>query len=500
MRRWTRSASPRRSRRGRRSPLRSRGPRASTASASLDRQVDFEAASPRACFSFSEPLAGAGVDYADFVRVDAGTFPVEARDRDLCIDGLAHGSRYQVTLRAGLPSAAGERLRASVGQEIYVRDRTPAVRFAGRAYVLPKSAEAALPIVSVNTGAAALALYRVGTRNVATVLGNGDFGSPLTGDEEARLGDTLGEPVWEGTGELAQELNRDVTTSLPMGEVVAGLAPGLYVLTARVADGPARENWEASATQWFVVTDLGIATLTGADGLHVFLRGLSDATARAGVAVKLLARNNDVLGEAVTDGDGRARFDPGLLRGRGGAEAALVTAEAAGDYAFLNLSEPGFDLSDRGVAGRPAPPPVDVFVTTERGAYRPGETVFATVLARDDRAAAVAGLTLTAIVTRADGVEYGRYPLPDQGAGGRALVVPVDADAPTGGWRLSIHADPEASPLATASFLVEDFIPERVDLDAGASRRPRRSGRAADAGGAGRLPLGRAGRRARARG
>ena len=59
----------------------------------VDRQVDFEAASPRACFDFSEPLAGAGTDYADFVRIDAGTYPVEARDRQLCIDGLAHGSR-----------------------------------------------------------------------------------------------------------------------------------------------------------------------------------------------------------------------------------------------------------------------------------------------------------------------------------------------------------------------------------------------------------------------
>lgn len=118
------------------------------------------------------------------------------------------------------------------------------------------------------------------------------------------------------------------------------------MLTARVADQPARADWEATATQWFVVTDLGLATLTGADGLHVFLRGLSDAAAR-GVAVKLLARNNDVLGEAVTDGDGHARFDPGLLRGRGGAEAALVTAEATGDYAFLSLAEPGFDLRPR---------------------------------------------------------------------------------------------------------------------------------------------------------
>ncbi|HET9068492.1 MAG TPA: MG2 domain-containing protein, partial [Amaricoccus sp.] len=430
----------------------------------VDRQVDFEAASPRACVTFSEPLAAAGVDYADFVRVDAGTFPVEARDRQLCIDGLAHGSRYQVTLRAGLPSAAGERLRASVGQEVYVRDRTPAVRFAGRSYVLPKSAEAAVPIVAVNAAEAALALYRVGARNVATVVGNGDFGAPLTATEEERLADTLGAPAWEGTGELAQELNRDVTTALPMGEVVAGLEPGLYVLTARIAGAPARDPWEAAATQWFVVTDLGMAALTGADGLHVFLRGLSDAAAREGVEVKLLARNNDVLGTAVTDAEGHARVDPGLLRGRGGAEAALVTAEASGDFAFLSLAEPGFDLSDRGVAGRPAPPPVDVFVSTERGAYRPGETVFATILARDGQARAIGGLPLTAIVTRADGVEYARYPLADEGAGGRALAVAIDAGAPTGGWRIAVHADPEAPPLATAGFLVEDFVPERVDL------------------------------------
>ena len=44
-----------------------------------------------------------------------------------------------------------------------------------------------MPIVSVNAGEAALRLYRVGARNVATVIGNGDFGSPLTGGEETRL-------------------------------------------------------------------------------------------------------------------------------------------------------------------------------------------------------------------------------------------------------------------------------------------------------------------------
>jgi hypothetical protein len=430
----------------------------------VDRQVEFEPASPRACFEFSEDLAATGVDYGDFLRVAGGDFPVAAEGRRLCVEGLAHGARYAVTLRAGLPSAAGEALPRPIEQDVYVRDRSPAARFLGRAYVLPRSPDAAVPISTVNLDEVALRLHRVGARSLAAVVRDGDFGGALTGFEQERLGADLGEAIWEGTGEIAAELNRDVVTALPLGPVVAGLAPGLYAVTAR-PPGRAREDWETLPTQWFVVTDLGLAAIAGADGLHVFVRGLSDALPRAGATVELVARNNELLGTATTDAAGYARFDPGLLRGAGGAEPALATvADASDDFAFLSLIEPGFDLSDRGVEGRPAPPPVDVFLAAERGAYRPGETVYATVLARDARARAVEGLPLTAIVTRPDGVEQARIVLPDEGAGGRSLALPIAPGAQRGGWRLGIHADPDAPALATTGFLVEDFTPERLDL------------------------------------
>ena len=61
----------------------------------------------------------------------------------------------------------------------------------------------------------------------------------------------------------------------------------------------------------------------------------------------------------------------------------MMTVAHAGDFAFLDLTAPGFDLSDRGVEGRSAPGPVDVFATTERGVYRPGEVVHVTALARE---------------------------------------------------------------------------------------------------------------------
>jgi hypothetical protein len=51
----------------------------------------------------------------------------------LCIEGLQHGSSYNVTLRAGLPSTVHETLSKSADFSIYVRDRKPAVHFSSTA-------------------------------------------------------------------------------------------------------------------------------------------------------------------------------------------------------------------------------------------------------------------------------------------------------------------------------------------------------------------------------
>ena len=86
--------------------------------------------------------------------------------------------------------------------------------------------------------------------------------------------------VWEGTVDVANELNREMTTAIPVGELEAKLEPGAYVLTARAVNDTGND-WEARATQWFVVTDLGLTTLNGNDGLHVMVRSLGSAPSSA---------------------------------------------------------------------------------------------------------------------------------------------------------------------------------------------------------------------------
>ncbi|SNT21871.1 alpha-2-macroglobulin family protein [Tropicimonas sediminicola] len=429
----------------------------------VDHQVNSDLAVPNLCVTFSEPLAK-GVEFEPYVQLPAVSLAVEPDDRQLCIEGVEHGSRYRVTFRAGLPAASGEGLIRDMPLDIYVRDRAPSVRFPGRAFVLPRTGDAALPIVTVNLPEVELALRRVSDRNILQMIQENMFGQPVSEWEDRRLDGTLAEEVWSGMGEVVSELNRDVTTLLPMGEAIAGLAPGLYALKAGI---PGADPYDAPpATQWFVISDIGLASMSGADGLHMFARSLASAEPLDGVELSLLSRSNRVLATVKADAEGYARFAPGLTLGRGGAAPALVLAKLGEeDLGFLPLTDPEFDLSDRGVEGRPAAGPIDVFLATDRGAYRAGETIHVTALARDGEAKAIDGLPLTAILTRPDGVEYSRLVSDGGIAGGHVFAMPVGGTAPRGTWTLALHADPEAPALASQTVLVEDFLPERIDVE-----------------------------------
>jgi uncharacterized protein YfaS (alpha-2-macroglobulin family) len=433
-----------------------------------DSRVQSDSATPRLCVEFSEPLLLSGVTYEDYLKLSAPGIVATAEGRELCVEGLEHGRRYQMTLRSGLPAGNGDALIKDVELTHYIGDRSPAVRFPGRAYVLAKTDQAALPVETVNLTELTLQLRRVSDRNLLRSLQEGYFGRPLSQWQEEDFARDIAEEVWSGTAVVQNTLNQDMTTRLPLAEAIADQPVGIYVLSASYKGADPYED--PSANQWFVLTDLGLSTMSGSDGLHVQVQGLSDAKPRAGVEVTLISNANAVLGTATSDATGYAHFAPGLARGRGGSAAAMIQAQVMGateveDFAFLSLKDAAFDLSDRGVEGRPSPGPVDVFLATDRGAYRAGELIHVTALTRDSAAQAIQDLPLTAILTRPDGVEYSRHVSTGGNMGGHVFDLPVGSTAPRGTWRLEIKSDVKAPALASRQILVEDFMPERIDFD-----------------------------------
>jgi uncharacterized protein YfaS (alpha-2-macroglobulin family) len=432
----------------------------------LDYSVDSDASSPRACFQFSEELPGKRTDFSPFVALAGSDRPaLSADEKQLCVEGLKHGERYSVTLRAGLPSVLKETLAKSADFTIYVRDRKPFVRFTGKAYVLPRTGQRGIPVVSVNTTAVAVEIYRIGDRNLTDAVIGSDFQRNFDRYELERLGNERGLKVWAGELAVEPTLNADVTTAFPVDQAVGDLAPGVYVMVAE-PKGPKANDYESLATQWFIVSDLGLTAYSGNDGVHVFVHSLATTEPKGLVEVRLVSRSNEILATRKTDGTGYAQFEAGLTRGEGGlAPAMLIVSDPRNDYAFLNLKAPGFDLSDRGVSGRVTPAGLDAFVYTERGVYRSGETVYVTALLRDGRGTAALGVPLTLVVERPDGVEYRRAVVADAGVGGRSLSVPISPSASTGTWRVRAFTDPKRPAVGETTFMVEDYVADRLEFD-----------------------------------
>ena len=90
-------------------------------------------------------------------------------------------SRYTITARAGLPAAVDDSLPKDASFEFYVKDRNASVRFTGRSFVLPRIGQNGIPVISVNSPKAKLALYRIGDRNLISSVVNSDFRQQISG-------------------------------------------------------------------------------------------------------------------------------------------------------------------------------------------------------------------------------------------------------------------------------------------------------------------------------
>ena len=486
-------------------------------------EVAAERDAPQACFSFGGRLDKARAHaYAAFVEVTPPlpALSVVARDRTLCVEGLAHGATYTVTLRQGLPGADGQRLATAETHLIEVPNRAPALAFRGAGVILPRVGPEGLPLRAINVDHAALRVLRMANPALVEKIYAGRVGQSLSDWDIGEMVDKGGAVVWTGELPIAGARNVPATATFPLAPLLDRLEPGVYLATAEagvpapeapkgtvpeapkstvpeapkstVPEAPKSTVPEApKASQWFVVSDLGLTSFFGDDGLTVFARSLTSALPLAGVELHLLARNGKELAKGKTGADGIARFEAGVTRESADEAAqALFAYGGTGEFSFLDLAAPGVDLSERGAVGRSTPGPLDAFIATERAIYRPGETVSVTSLLRDNAARAVPGRSWLLKLWRPDGVEADRREVLDAGAGGGTAAFPLPPNTPPGAWSVTAHIEPEGPAIGHAEFTIHELLPPRLDLALAAAEPALTPGSAGSLAIEGRTPFG----------
>jgi alpha-2-macroglobulin len=436
-------------------------------------RLDIDTTKPQAeaCLAFSQNLDVSGkTHYEDYLAIDPKTrIVVRAVDQRLCISGLSFNQTYTATLKAGLPSASGAKLAESETVPVELRDKPALVRFSG-GIILPRENAEGVPVTTVNIDKLKIKVIHVGDRLLSQIESGVVDETTLYSYDQTQLETNQGAVVFSGTMDIANVKNDSVVTLIPIHDILKNKPSGAYVLIARDAakakDDDSGDDSSERAAQWVIDSDMGLTTFQGADGLSVFARSYASAKPIGNVKLTLVARDNNVLATVTTNSDGRADFDPGLFKATGGDEPVVVMAYGAnGDFSFLDLRRPAFDLTDRGVGGRPSPGPVDAFLYTERGVYRPGETVQSVATLRDKVGAAV-NAPLTLVATRPDGVEFSRTTIAGASlmAGTTTWPVALKKTAPHGRWQIAAYIDPKGDAVGRVQFDVADFVPQRLKV------------------------------------
>ncbi|HEX3863764.1 MAG TPA: MG2 domain-containing protein [Stellaceae bacterium] len=440
--------------------------------------ITSDADSPRACLRFNEKISPrADLSFGGFIRATpeiAGV--VTARGDTLCLDGLKHGETYQVEIMAGFPADTGDKTIADYSAHMVVADRQPSMSFSGAGYVLPREGSAGLPLTTINLDKVKVRLVRINERNLVPTIDANKLTMSFDPDNVDEIINQDGSLVWQGEMAVSGERNRPVVTAIPLSQILHDKGPGVYLAVVDRLDVKAGDN-PPLVTNWVLVSNLGLTTYTGTDGMAVAVRSLADAKPLSGVTLRLYARNNGELTNLITGADGLARIPPGLVHGTGGDEPFVIMASTQnGDFNFLEVSRGAFDLSDRGVSGRPQPGPVDAYLYTDRGIYRPGEPVHLMTLIRDDKADSLATLPITLRLVRPDGVEVDHRQVTGDKLGGHEETYQLARDASIGTWRIEARADPKGPAIGSVDIRVEDFVPPQLKVEMSASDAPVRPG------------------------
>ena len=406
-------------------------------------RIDTSTEQPLACLVFSAAL-DPKADYSPYVEFrPAFRAALTVEGRELCVGGLTFGTTRTATILAGLPAADGRTLKRAETVAIDFADRPPFVGFKGTGVILPRENADGLPIETVNVDQVRVTVSRINDRalvfkniNAGTTTRQGQW-SWLWGPDSP---DDVGEELFNGIMDIASSANAPVVTVFPLQDVVGPMKPGAYFVSVtdaaelNDAEGPA-----AASGRWILLTDLALTAYRGENGLDITLRSLKDGKTVRNATVQLLASNNTVLAEAKPNEQGRVTFDAPLMNGQGSMAPRLVLATAAnGELAALDLARAPVDLSEQEVGGRRTPGPVDAFVYTDRGIYRPGESVELTAMLRDRAGRQVTGRNGHLVIYRPNGLIASKVRFTDPKPGAVLSTFALPRGSSRGEWRASI--------------------------------------------------------------
>lgn len=342
--------------------------------------LDEQGKKPKVLLKFSDQLdTRQSID--GFITVSPNIdFNIQQLGKFIVLDGeFKFGNEYQISIAQGLKSKWGTKTEEPFSKSIRFSDIQPQVEFSSNGIFMPTSNNKRLQFLTTNLKRVHVEVKKIFDRNVEQFFKSETLKSTKNRNTEFNKSyiSTVGAIVYNQTLEIGGEKNEWLIHNLALDNVLSEFSNGLYLIRINFNPQdvlvPIKEEElsyiqkQGQVYKTITISDIGIiAKRHSEDQLDIYTTDLKTGNPMSGVDIKVLRYNN--VSRGTTNDQGRVS-----LYGRGN---NLIRAEKNGQISIIKPREmkwnkSGFEVG--GISSRELR--TRGFVYTERGVYRPGDSV-----------------------------------------------------------------------------------------------------------------------------
>ena len=373
---------------------------------------------------------------------------VSVNGRYLSLTGdFQPGRQYRITVPETVLAQDGRTLGEAMSARVDVPDCDTELDFKHSRGFLTPHGQLALDMKAVNVEAVEIGIWQVHANNLVHHL----HGANMS---------TISRRSLDKTISLDSAHNELQDLSLDLKSLIKRQA-GIYRVEAH-----ATNTWWAYDRALVAVTDLAITAKTARNGSLVWVTSLQSGRPVPDVSIKALTYNNQLLAETRTDEQGIARL--GYASDNPDGDLWVITAQKDQDLAYLLPEDNQWVIDNTLPACRAHPQGYDVMLYTDRGIYRPGDTVRLTGIIRAEDGAVPPAFPLLVKVFRPDGLKAKEINVArqdgDQGVFHAEFA--SRSDGYTGCYTFKVSLPGASKSLGETEAFVEAFVPVRMEVRA----------------------------------
>ncbi len=383
------------------------------------------------------------------ITIDPDTeFYLKSSGWRLIISGdFQPGRMYKIKFPKGLKAADKSELSDDVVRAVRIPDRQPLIRFKGEGTYLCLSGSLILPVETMNVDEFTVSAERIYRNNVVHLINRlSRYSAPRFMGRSIDYRDIKTNP----------ERNKPVETLIDLKELLDDDLTGMTLITVR----DKKRSYKVRR-KLVLATDLGISVKESKTGFLVWINSISTLTPVENAKVTVYSKKSQIILEGVTNTEGLCYFKKIPQSKEDNPFLVLVSRDK--DLSYLELGKHRLRDTEFDIRGRPyLSKGYEAFVYTDRGIYRPGESVHLMAVVRGQDLGLPASFPVTWDIKRPDGRRFGEFSGNLSNLGTCELTVKLPGYALTGKYKALFKIPGEEKELGNVYFNVEEFIPDRM--------------------------------------